>query len=542
MGQDQAKPRPRPMVPPTTLAKFADRQFPFENLVLEGGGAKGIGYVGALKALEDAGILSQIKRLAGTSAGAITASFLAIGMTPEEILDELSGVDLQNMTLDSRWPTLSSIPGMKQVTYFWDVLTERGACPGQKFLEWFGDVLDRNLRKRGVPLDKDITFDQVYHVLGKELCLVAFNMNYNRESYFHVKTTPILRVREAVRMSMTIPLVFQPFQDVDSSYIDGSTNANYPIYAYDGWYLSMDAADTFYQRLRMMDERRPKEVDRIFYPEYSMDRFQSSGKEEWEKTLGILVFSKTDREPYQDEFDDRLLKLMESDPSYKKKRPDTEKARAFAKATEKQERQKEHSLKGFAHLVDSKIKGLIEAINGEDIDGVAVNFHCGHHQGQAKDSDSHGKKISVEEARKHFDKIFTDEDIEVLRVNSKDEAFKMLLLDHSGQVTDDRIKNIYWNYAPLELARQDILGKRHVESSASVFGALHALLGSVNKLTREDIKRTIAVDTDYVDSLDFDMLPADMEFLMQQGVTATTAYIMEYVETMSPPAKVTEKR
>ncbi|XP_066266045.1 uncharacterized protein [Branchiostoma lanceolatum] len=426
---------------------------------------------------------------------------------------------------------------MKQVTYLWDVLTERGACPGQRFLEWFGDVLDTNLKKRDIPLDRDITFDQIYHVLGKELCIVAFNMNYNRESYFHVKTTPVLRVREAVRMSMSIPLVFQPFEAIDSSYIDGSTNANYPIYAFDGWYLSMDKEDTFYQRLKMMEDVRPKEVDRIFYPEYSMERFQSKGQEEWEQTLGCLVFSKTDREPYQDEFDDRLLKLMNKDPSFRKTRPDTEKARAFTKSTEKREKQKQKSVEGFAHLVDKKIKGLIEAIHGEDIDEGAAHFHCGSHQGQGTVSDSHVKKISVEEAKKHFDKIFTEDDMAALPVNSKDEAFKMLLLDHNGQVTDDRIKNIYWNYAPLELAKQDILGTRHVETSAQFLGALHELLGSTNKLTREDIKRTIAVDVDYVASLDFDMSPQDMEFLMQQGVTATTAYIMEYVETMDPPTK-----
>src|SRR5947199_6886462 len=45
------------------------------NLVLEGGGVKGIGLVGAATALADAGY--TFSRIAGTSAGAIVGSLLA---------------------------------------------------------------------------------------------------------------------------------------------------------------------------------------------------------------------------------------------------------------------------------------------------------------------------------------------------------------------------------------------------------------------------------------------------------------------------------
>jgi NTE family protein len=51
----------------------------FRNLVFEGGGVKGIAYAGAIEVLEKESILSDIKRVAGTSAGAITAALLASG-------------------------------------------------------------------------------------------------------------------------------------------------------------------------------------------------------------------------------------------------------------------------------------------------------------------------------------------------------------------------------------------------------------------------------------------------------------------------------
>tara|TARA_Y100000815_G_scaffold226384_1_gene214278 strand:+ start:231 stop:413 length:183 start_codon:yes stop_codon:yes gene_type:complete len=45
--------------------------YPFRNLVFEGGGVKGIAYSGALAVLEERGILPQIRRVGGASAGAI---------------------------------------------------------------------------------------------------------------------------------------------------------------------------------------------------------------------------------------------------------------------------------------------------------------------------------------------------------------------------------------------------------------------------------------------------------------------------------------
>ena len=52
------------------------------DLVLEGGGVKGTGLVGAITALTENEDSYQFHRIAGTSAGAIVASFLAAGINP----------------------------------------------------------------------------------------------------------------------------------------------------------------------------------------------------------------------------------------------------------------------------------------------------------------------------------------------------------------------------------------------------------------------------------------------------------------------------
>ncbi|MGH8160694.1 MAG: patatin-like phospholipase family protein, partial [Gammaproteobacteria bacterium] len=51
----------------------------FRNLVFEGGGVKGIAYAGAIAELEKRGMLADVRRVGGTSAGAITACLLALG-------------------------------------------------------------------------------------------------------------------------------------------------------------------------------------------------------------------------------------------------------------------------------------------------------------------------------------------------------------------------------------------------------------------------------------------------------------------------------
>ena len=79
----------------------------FRNLVFEGGGVKGIAYVGTMEVLEDRGILQNIDRVGGTSAGAINAVLTALNFSNDEVSDILGSLD----------STISwMIPGVSSVT------------------------------------------------------------------------------------------------------------------------------------------------------------------------------------------------------------------------------------------------------------------------------------------------------------------------------------------------------------------------------------------------------------------------------------------
>jgi exoenzyme U len=87
---------PLPRRQPHALAQQADRplrislhddgqatleqDLKLHRLVLTGGGAKGVAYPGALKALEHSGQLAHIREVGGTSVGAIVAALVATGM------------------------------------------------------------------------------------------------------------------------------------------------------------------------------------------------------------------------------------------------------------------------------------------------------------------------------------------------------------------------------------------------------------------------------------------------------------------------------
>ena len=73
----------------------------FRNLVFEGGGVKGIAYTGAMQILEQRGILTNIRRVGGTSAGAINALVYALGYNVTEQTEILNSVDFKKFMDDS---------------------------------------------------------------------------------------------------------------------------------------------------------------------------------------------------------------------------------------------------------------------------------------------------------------------------------------------------------------------------------------------------------------------------------------------------------
>src|SRR5690606_14089666 len=97
--------------------------------VFSGGGLKGFALVGAYQVLEEKGY--RFHRVAGTSAGAILASFIAAGYSAKEIEKMLDEQDFQ-VLLDPR-KTIIPLPLMKWFQLYWRL----GLYQGNALENWF---------------------------------------------------------------------------------------------------------------------------------------------------------------------------------------------------------------------------------------------------------------------------------------------------------------------------------------------------------------------------------------------------------------------
>lgn len=100
-----------------------------KRLVMSGGGAKGVVYAGLAKALETKGQMEHIREIGGSSAGAITASLLASGMSAEKLDNVLDNLNLASLFDKDELPSeelLSSLDNIGQVKALLGILTNLG--------------------------------------------------------------------------------------------------------------------------------------------------------------------------------------------------------------------------------------------------------------------------------------------------------------------------------------------------------------------------------------------------------------------------------
>src|SRR5262249_50373117 len=103
------------------------------DLVLAGGGVKGIGHVGVVTALREAGY--TFPRVAGTSAGAVVGALVAAGMSSARMKETIKSLDWRRIRDKS---LLDSVPLLGATL---SVLFENGFYEGDYIREWLKEEL-----------------------------------------------------------------------------------------------------------------------------------------------------------------------------------------------------------------------------------------------------------------------------------------------------------------------------------------------------------------------------------------------------------------
>ncbi len=206
------------------------------DLVLEGGGVKGIGLVGAISVLEERGY--GVHRVAGTSAGSIVGALVAAGMPAAALVDVMRQVDYKRFQ-DATMLSHFGLAGEAM-----SVLFDEGAFKGDYLVEW----LTGQLESVGVSTFADLGEADPESALPPEqrYRLVAMTSDVSEGrlrrlpwDYPQYGLDPAtVKVADAVRASMSIPFFYQPVKlrhrdGRESWLVDGGMLSNFPVDVFD---------------------------------------------------------------------------------------------------------------------------------------------------------------------------------------------------------------------------------------------------------------------------------------------------------------------
>ncbi len=215
------------------------------SLVFEGGGVKGVGYLGAIQVLaEEHDKMKDVNHVAGASAGAIMAVLLGLGYTLKEIEPYLS-MDFTEFTDKKGFFAKLDI-------------SDFGMNTGDNFDQWSGERIKEKLGK------EEATFADLHaKILSqnhktanfrfREIHMMGSNLSTRQGELFSYYTTPTMPIREALRISISFPFFFKAKRYIKNQngefcldnhnelmqgkegdvYVDGGVALNYPVEIFD---------------------------------------------------------------------------------------------------------------------------------------------------------------------------------------------------------------------------------------------------------------------------------------------------------------------
>jgi NTE family protein len=259
----------------------------FRNLVFEGGGVKGVAYVGALQVLEEKQILGDIVRLGGASAGAIMAVLLGVGYSLAEIRNILSTLNFRDFMDDSA----GVIRDVNRL------IREFGWYKGDFFRDWIGGIIKA---KTG---NSETTFNDVFTSSKdkgyRAMFFIGTNLSTGFAEVFSYEHTPRMCIADAVRISMSIPLFFAAKRSIrDDVYVDGGLIDNYPVRLFDRekYVERYSKIPRYYEEHNARLKREGKDINTYVYNMETLGFRLDSAKE-------IAVF-RDQAEPARNNIDD----------------------------------------------------------------------------------------------------------------------------------------------------------------------------------------------------------------------------------------------
>ena len=182
-----------------------------ENLLIGSGGTLGFYFLGILKLLNERNLINGIKNILGVSVGSLLGLMLALKFTYKEIYEFSVKLDL------------SKILNIKQ-NKFLDITSNLGFDNAKSFIRIIKIVIKHKTN------NSDITFEELYRFGNKNLIIPGTNITLAKSVFFSKDTYPNMKVWEAVTISCSIPMVFQPYRFENHLYLDGAVDQTFITY------------------------------------------------------------------------------------------------------------------------------------------------------------------------------------------------------------------------------------------------------------------------------------------------------------------------
>ncbi|QXM06270.1 patatin-like phospholipase family protein [Crassaminicella indica] len=236
------------------------RYYKIKNLVFEGGGILGIAYLGVLDFLYHKNILQNIRRVAGTSAGAIIACITSFALPFNETKEIIDTLDYSKIPQKNDHPALKEIPIpfrknfeeiFENIDCLYRLVNDYGWYSSEYFYEWIKKQIASQFdaSKKLPPYTFEDFKNTSTHKDQKpflDLYIIGTDISTKSSKLFSYETTPHMEVAQAVRISMSIPLFFesvkvnpktQTKKSMPHIYSDGGIMRNYPIKIFDSSYF-----------------------------------------------------------------------------------------------------------------------------------------------------------------------------------------------------------------------------------------------------------------------------------------------------------------
>jgi len=184
----------------------------YTNLVISGGGVKGVALLGCIDVLEQANVLIHVKNYIGCSIGSIMSLMLVCNFSYLEMYAFVHDFVLEEV--NAKQIDINNIFG---------VFTTYGLDEG----EIIYTMVDKILTSKGI--DVNISFMTLTKKTGKNLIITGANISDSQYEYFCVDTTPDMSVKTAIRISTSYPIIFTPVIHNNKYYVDAGLYNNFPL-------------------------------------------------------------------------------------------------------------------------------------------------------------------------------------------------------------------------------------------------------------------------------------------------------------------------